>query len=87
MILHKSRKYHTILDLSFSVRLQDGSRVPLVNEALVKTAPQGAIDQIRHSISHVIHAFASTPPDEKVFMAKWDIKDGLWHLDCEEDEE
>jgi hypothetical protein len=70
MIPHKLRKHRTILDLSFSVLLQDGSRVPSVNEASIKTAPQGAINQMGHSLSQIIHGFASTSPDEKVFMAK-----------------
>ena len=87
MIPHKSRKYRTILNLSFSLRLKDGSRVPSVNKNTVKTAPAGAIDQIGHSLARVIHAFASTSPDEKVLMAKWDIKDGFWCLDCAEGEE
>jgi hypothetical protein len=87
MIPHKSRRYRTILDLSFAIRLQDGSYVPSVNAASEKTAPHGAIDQLGHSLSRVIHAFASTRPDKKVFMAKWDIKDGFWRLDCVEGEE
>jgi hypothetical protein len=47
----------------------------------------GAIDQIGHSLSCIIHALASTADDKKVFMAKWDIKDGFWRLDCEDREE
>ena len=87
MIPHKSRKYRTILDLSFSLRLKDGSRIPSVNENTIKSAPAGAIDQLGYSLGRVIHAFASTTPDEKVFMAKWDVKDGFWRLDCAEGEE
>jgi hypothetical protein len=33
MIPHKSRKYRAILDLSFRLRLKNGSIVPSVNEA------------------------------------------------------
>jgi hypothetical protein len=87
MIPHKSRKYRTILDLSFSLKLQDGGVIPSVNETSVKTAPRGSIDQIGHSLSRIIHAMASTPDDAKVFMAKWDIKDGFWRMDCKEGEE
>jgi hypothetical protein len=75
------------LDLSFSLRLEDGTRIPSVNENTVKTAPAGSIDQIAHSLARIIHAFASTAKDEKVMMAKWDIKDGFWRLDCREGEE
>lgn len=58
-----------------------------VNEASIKSAPQGAINQMGYSLSRIIHAFASTSEDEKVFMAKWDIKDGFWRLDCAAGEE
>jgi hypothetical protein len=58
-----------------------------MNKALVKTVPQGAIDQIGHALSHIIHAFASMPPDEKIFMAKWGTKDGFWHHHCKEGKE
>ena len=30
----------------------------------------------------MIHAFAVAPPSEPIYMAKWDIKDGFWRLDC-----
>lgn len=87
MVPHKSRRFRTILDLSFAIRLEDGSRIPSVNEATTKLAPQGAINQMGHSLSRIIHALASTSKDEKVFMAKWDIKDGFWRLDCAAGEE
>ena len=87
MIPHKSRKYRAILDLSFSLRLEDGNRVPSVNEASVKTAPRGAIDQMGHTLQRIIHAFAQADPEAKIFMAKWDIKDGFWRLDCAEEED
>ena len=87
MVLHNSQKYWTILDLSFSLLLQDGSQVSLVIENTTKSATARALDQIGHSLSWIIHAFASTVVDEKVFMAKWDIKDGFWWLDCADEEE
>ena len=52
-----------------------------------KTAPAGAIDQIGECLTRIIHAFAETDPNAKVFMAKWDIKDGFWRMDCAEGEE
>ena len=58
-----------------------------VNESSVKTAPKGAINQLGHSLQRIIHAFAQADETAKVFMAKWDIKDGFWHLDCQEGEE
>ncbi len=87
MIPHKSRAYRAILDLSFPVRLQDGSLVPSVNDNTTKTAPRGAITQIGHSLKRIIHAFAAAGENDKIFMAKWDIKDGFWRLDCQSGEE
>ncbi len=87
MIPHKSRAYRAILDLSFPVRLQNGDLVPSVNNNTTKSAPRGAIDQIGHSLQRIIHAFADANEDDKIFMAKWDIKDGFWRLDCQKGEE
>ena len=87
MIPHKSRKYRAILDLSFKLRLKNGDLLPSVNEATTLEAPSGAIDQLGHSLQRVIHAFAEAEGDEKVFMAKFDIKDGFWRLNCQEGEE
>ena len=87
MIPHKSRKFRAILDLSFPVKLSDGTIVPSVNDATTKTAPRGAINQIGHSLQRIIHAFATSDPHAKIFMAKWDIKDGFWRLDCEDGQE
>jgi hypothetical protein len=86
MIPHKSRGFRAILDLSYSVRLSH-KRLPSVNESTVKTAPQGAIDQMGHVLSRIIHAFAEAGDDSKIFLAKWDIKDGFWRLDCEAGQE
>ena len=83
---HKSRTWRAILDLSFRIRL-DQRTVPSVNESTEKTAPKGACDQLGHALARIIHAFAESGDDAKVFMAKWDIKDGFWRLDCEEGKE
>ena len=87
MIPHKSRMFRAILDLSFAVKLKSGERLSSVNESSEKQASRGAIDQLGHSLQRIIHAFAQAGEDEKVFMAKWDIKDGFWRLDCQEGEE
>jgi hypothetical protein len=50
-------------------------------------APTGAIDQIGKSLLQIIHAFAETDDDAKIFMGKWDIKDGFWQMDCADGEE
>ncbi len=49
---------------------------------MIKTAPKGAIDQLGHSLTRIIHAFAEIEEDARVFMAKWDIKDKFWRLDA-----
>ena len=87
MIPHKSRRFRAILDLSFRLRLENGNEIPAVNESSVKTAPRGAIDQLGYSLQRIIHAFAQTSTDEKVFMAKWDVKDGFWRMNAEAGEE
>ena len=87
MIAHSSRPYRAILDLSFAVKLTASTEVPSVNSTTVKTAPQGAIDQIGHVLPRLIHAFATADENAKIFMAKWDIKDGFWRMDCEDGEE
>jgi hypothetical protein len=50
-------------------------------------APAGAIDQIGKCLSRIIHAFAEADDTAKIFMAKWDIKDGFWQMDCAAGEE
>ena len=87
MMPHKSRPYRAILDLSFPVRLTPSEVVPSVNTSTTKVGPQGAIDQLGHVLPRIIHAFATAEDDAVIFMAKWDIKDGFWRLDCEEGEE
>jgi hypothetical protein len=83
-IPHKSKKFRSILDLSFHLRLARGEVIPSVNSTTVKTAPKGAIDQLGHLLSRILHAFAETEDDAKIFLAKWDIKDGFWRMDAED---
>jgi hypothetical protein len=61
--------------------------IPSVNSTTVKTAPKGAVSQFGHSLGQIIHAFATAPENAAIFMAKFDIKDGFWRLDCESGEE
>jgi hypothetical protein len=83
-IPHKSKLFHSILDLLFHLRLKQGGIALPVNATTIKTAPKGAIDQLGHSLTRIIHAFAEAKEDAHVFMAKWDIKDGFWRLDAED---
>ena len=58
-----------------------------MNQASEKTAPKGAIDQMGHALKRIIHAFAEADDNAKIFMAKWDIKDGFWRMVCAKGEE
>ncbi len=88
-IPHKSRSFRSILDLLFSLWLKNGGILHSVNNITVKLAPKGALDQLGHSLSRIIHAFAEALDNKDVrnFMAKWDIKDGFWRMCCVEGEE
>ena len=85
-IPHKSRAYSSILDLSFRLRLEISGFQEAANNTTMM-APGGAINQIGKYLSRIIHAFAEAKEDTKIFMAKWDIKDGFWQMDCREGEE
>ncbi len=82
VIPHKSRAYRSILDLSFVLRLKDGGIIGSVNDTTEKWAPLGAFDQIGHSPKRIIHVFAEVDDNAVILMAKWDIQDGFWHLNC-----
>jgi hypothetical protein len=88
-IPHKSRGFRSILDLSFSLRLKNGGILHSVNDTIIKTTPKGALDQLGHALSRIIHTFAESEDNinAKIFMAKWDVKDGFWQICCEEGEE
>ncbi len=58
--------------------------MPSVNATTIKTAPKGTIDQLGHSLTCIIHAFAKAEDNAHIFIAKWDIKDGFWRMDAEE---
>jgi hypothetical protein len=87
LIPHKSWAYRSILDLLFALHLEDGGMIESLNDTTEKWAPRGAIDQLGHSLKQTIHAFAEANNDAKVLMAKWDIQDGFWRLNCCKGEE
>ena len=86
-IPHMYKAFRSILDLSFRLRLKNGGVLAAVNDTTVKSAPKEAIDQIGECLSRIVHALAEASKDAKIFMAKWDIKDGFWRMDCQEGEE
>ena len=58
-----------------------------MNNTTTKTAPKGACDQMGHALMRIVHAFAEADEDAKIFLAKWDIKDGFWRLNAEAGQE
>jgi hypothetical protein len=86
-IPHKSKDFQSILDLLFWLRLRNGGFLDSVNDTTIESAPKGALNQLGHALSRIIHAFAEADEDAKIFMAKWDIKDSFWHMDCKAREE
>ncbi len=77
----------SILDLSFRLQLKHGDFLDLVNDTTVKLALQGSLDQLQHALSRIIHAFAESDDNAKMFMVKWDIKDRFLKMDCQAGEE
>jgi hypothetical protein len=73
--------------LIFPAQNKERGVLASVNDTTEKTAPKGAIDQIWDCLSQIMHAFAEANKTAKIFMLKWDIKDGFWHLACIEGEE
>jgi hypothetical protein len=59
----------------------------LVNDTTEKWAPCRTIDQLGHSLKQIIHVFMEADNDAKVLMAKWDIQDEFWQLNCCKGEE
>ena len=86
-IPHKSKAFRSILDLSSSLCLKNGGILEWVNDSTVKMAPKGALDQLGQALRRIIHAFAEADEDATIFMAKWDMKDGFWRMECEKGEE
>ncbi len=63
-IPHKLNAFRSILDLSFSLWLEDSITIPSVNDTTIKTGPKGAVDQIGHSLLRITHAFAKASNDD-----------------------
>ena len=80
MIPHKSRSYHTILDLSFHI-LHRGAMMQLVNSATVKQSLSEAIIQQRQCVQRLIATLTDNYDDNTPFkFEKMDIKYGFWRL-------
>ena len=79
-VVHKSRGWRAILDLSWVLKHADETVTPAVNETTTKLAPKGSIDQLGHVLQRLIYAMATAPDGKNVYMAKWDVKDGFWQM-------
>jgi hypothetical protein len=82
MIPHKSCAFRAILDLLFNLRLKSQNAAQSVNDTTTLLGPATATAQFGQSLSRIVHAIAEVEDDEKIFMAKYDIKDGFWRLQC-----
>ena len=80
LVPHKSRKFRTILDLSFNLRYK-GSIIPSVNSSTTKQAPAEAMVQLGQCLQRIIHTMATNyDPHHPFAFAKIDIKDGFWRM-------
>ena len=77
-ILHKLKQFCSILELSFNLRLKQGGILPSVNATTINTAPKGQSTNLVIPSLVSLHAFVEAKEDARIFMAKWDIKDGFW---------
>ena len=80
-IPHKSRLFRMILDLSFSLKVENQNLIS-VNDASDKTlAPQHAMYELGNVIPRIIHTLAGAPDSGIPFLfSKVDLKDGFWRM-------
>ena len=80
-IPHKSCGYWMILDLSYSVTI-DNTRHPSVNEVTKpNVAPSHAMTQLGQILPRLIYAVATAPENKgPLLFSKLDIKDGYWRM-------
>ena len=82
MIPHKNRKYRTILDLSFVLKVV-GRDIPLVNKEIKETAPTETLEQVGMVMPHIIETLSTAPlSEDPIHFSKLDIKDGFWRMVC-----
>ena len=82
MILHKSRKYRAILDLSFALKVA-GWNLPYVKKATTETAPTEALDQVGTVMPRIIEALSTAQlSEDPIHFSKLDIKDGFCRIVC-----
>ncbi len=80
-IPHKLKAFQLILDLSFQL-WANGGILAAVNDTMEKSAPKGAIDQIRECLLCIIYVFAKADGNAKIFYnemghKEWFLANGL----------
>lgn len=86
MVPHKSRKFRTILDLSFRLRYK-GRLLQSVNSASEQLAPAEAMIQLGNCIKRLVALMADNEDPSTPFMfSKLDIKDGFWRMSVSEED-
>ena len=83
MIPHKSRKYRTILDLSFALKVT-GWDLPSMNEATKEAAPAEALEKVGTVMPRIVEALdIALMSEDPIHFSKMDIKYGFWRMVCE----
>ena len=87
MILHKSRKYRAILDLSFALKVA-GWDLPSLNKAMNEIAPAGSIELAGTVMPRIIKALVRVPlSEDPIHFSRLYIKYGFWRMVCAVGEE
>ena len=80
MVPHKSRKFCTILDLSFSICYKGGT-IPSVNNSTIKQAPTESMVQLEQCLKRIVATLSQKyNPHHPFAFAKIDLKDGFWRM-------
>ena len=80
MVLHKSRTFRTILDLSFKIRYKRGT-IQFVNESTVKQAAAESMVPLGQYFKRVIATLAHHYNTNHLFaFVKIDLKDCFWRM-------
>ena len=80
MILHKSKKFRCILDLTFKLK-HEGKIFTSINKTTVKQALPQSMVQLGQSVKRIVATMANNHNKTNPFIfSKLDIKDGFWRM-------
>ena len=80
-IPHKSRDYQMILDLAFSLQLENRKLMSVNNSSNKNLAPHHAMYELGNVIPQIIHKMAVAPETGvPILFSKIDLKDGYWQM-------